>query len=81
MKKKIKYTNEPSDVDLDNAVEVKDFLPKPKNLVLRKEQPVTLRLDASVISELKAEAARKGMGMSTLIRMWVHERLEQSHNV
>ena len=34
MKKKIIYADEPSDVDLENAVRVKDFLPRPKDLVL-----------------------------------------------
>jgi hypothetical protein len=59
MKKKITYTDEPPGVDLDNAVVVKDFLPRPKDLVLRKERVVTLRLDDSTIAELKAEADRK----------------------
>ena len=40
MKKKIVYTDEPPDVDLEHAVRVKDFLPRPKNLVLRKERVV-----------------------------------------
>jgi predicted DNA binding CopG/RHH family protein len=81
MKKKIEYTDNFDDADLDNARVVKDFLPRPKDLVLRKERPITLRLNEITISELKAEAARKGMGVSTLIRMWVHERLEQTHEV
>ena len=79
MKKKITYTDEPPGVDLDNAVVVKDFLPRPKDLVLRKERVVTLRLDDSTIAELKAEADRKGLGVSSLIRMWVRERLESAH--
>jgi len=75
MKKKIEYTDEPINI----GKVVKDFLPRPKDLVLRKEKPITLRLDSTIITELKEEAARKGMGVSTLIRMWVHERLEQTH--
>ncbi len=75
MKKKIIYTDEPADVDLDNARVVEDFLPRPKDLVLRKEHVVTLRLDDATISELKAEASRKGLGVSSLVRMWVRERL------
>lgn len=79
MKKKIIYTDEPEDVDLDNAKVVEDFLPRPKDLVLRKERVVTLRLDDSTIAELKAEAQRKGLGLSSLVRMWVRERLESTH--
>ena len=56
MKKKIIYTDEPSDVDLENAVRVKDFLPPPKDLVLRKERVVAVRLDDSTVSELKKVA-------------------------
>ena len=82
MKKKITYTDEPADVDLENAKRVRDFLPRPKELTLRKERVVTLRLDDSTISELKAEAERKGLGVSSLVRMWVRERLEgvQAHS-
>lgn len=79
MKKKIVYTDEPADVDLVNARIVEDFLPRPKDLVLRKERVVTLRLDDSTISELKAEAERKGLGVSSLVRMWVREKLERTH--
>ena len=79
MKKKIVYTDEPEDVDLDNAKVVTDFLPRPKDLVLRKERVVTLRLDDSTIAELKTEANRKGLGVSSLVRMWVRERLESVH--
>lgn len=75
MKKKIVYTDEP--MNLGRVV--KDFLPRPKDLVLRKEHTVTLRLDDSTILELKEEAERKGLGVSTLVRMWVRERLESAH--
>jgi len=75
MKKKIIYTDEPVDVDLDKARRVKDFLPPPGELVFRKERVVTLRLDEPTIAELKAEAQRKGLGVSSLVRMWVRERL------
>ena len=54
---------------------VEDFLPCPKDLVLRKERIVTLRLDDSTVEELQTEARRKGLGVSSLIRMWVRERL------
>jgi len=71
MKKKITYTDEP----MNTGKVVEDFLPCPKDLVLRKERIVTLRLDDSTVEELQTEARRKGLGVSSLIRMWVRERL------
>ena len=79
MKKRIVYTNEPSDVDLEHAVRVKDFLPRPKDLVFRKERVVTVRLDDSTVSELKKVADEKGLGVSSLVRMWVREKLTKAH--
>jgi hypothetical protein len=78
MKKKIVYTDEPSDVDLEHAVRVKDFLPGPKELVFRKERVVAVRLDDSTVSELKRVADQKGLGVSSLVRMWVRERLTKA---
>jgi hypothetical protein len=71
MKKKITYKDEP----MNTGRIVKDFLPPPKDLVLRKGRVVTLRLDDSTVAELQAEAKRKGLGVSSLVRMWVRERL------
>jgi predicted DNA binding CopG/RHH family protein len=75
MKKKTKYTDEPADVDLDHARRVRDFLPSQKDLMFRKEHVVTLRLDAETVTELKKVADQKGLGVSSLVRMWVRERL------
>ena len=74
MTKKTKYTDEP--MQTGNIVE--DFLPKPSDLVFRKERVLTLRLDEPTLDELKQVANSKGLGMSTLVRMWVKERLAQS---
>jgi len=57
---------------------VKDVLPRPENLVFRKQRVLTLRLDEPTLDELKEVANRKGLGMSTLVRMWVKERLEEN---
>jgi len=57
---------------------VKDFLPKPGDLVFRKERVLTLRLDEPTLNELKQVANSKGLGMSTLVRMWVKEKLSHS---
>jgi len=75
MTKRIKYTDEP----MQTGKIVKDFLPRPDDLVFRKERVLTLRLDEPTLDELKEVADSKGLGMSTLVRMWVKERL--AHNV
>ena len=74
MNKKIKYTDEP----MQTGRIVKDFLPRPEDLVFRKERVLTLRLDEPTLDELKEVANRKGLGMSTLVRMWVKERLAEN---
>jgi hypothetical protein len=79
MKKKNVYADEPSDVDLEHVVRVKDFLPLPKDLVFRKERVVAVRLDDSTVSELRKVADEKGLGVSSLVRMWVRERLTKAH--
>ena len=71
MTKRIRYTDEP----MRTGRIVEDFLPKPKDLVFRKERVLTLRLDEPTLDELKHLANRKGLGMSTLVRMWVKEKL------
>jgi len=71
MTKRIKYTDEP----METGRIVKDFLPGPEDLVFRKERVLTLRLDEPTLDELKEVANSKGLGMSTLVRMWVKERL------
>lgn len=57
---------------------VEDFLPRPDDLVFRKERVLTLRLDEPTLEDLKQVANSKGLGMSTLVRMWVKERLAHS---
>ena len=53
MKKKIQYTDEPADVDLDHAKRIKDFIPLPGDLVFKKERVVTLRLDEISFGKIK----------------------------
>jgi len=74
MTKKIKYTDEP----MQTGKIVKDVLPRPQDLVFRKERVLTLRLDEPTLDELKEAADSKGLGMSTLVRMWVKEKLANS---
>ena len=74
MPRRIKYTDEP----MQTGRIVKDSLPRPEDLVFRKQRVLTLRLDEPTLDELKAAANRKGLGMSTLVRMWVKERLAEN---
>ncbi len=39
-------------------------------------QGMTIRLDLDTTVKLKSEAAKKGIGPTTLVRMWVLERLQ-----
>ena len=57
---------------------VEDFLPRAGDLVFRKERVLTLRLNEPTLDELKQVANSKGLGMSTLVRMWVKEKLTHS---
>jgi hypothetical protein len=75
MTKRIKYTDEP----MQTGNVVNDILPRPNDLVFRKERVLTLCLDEPTLDELKEVADSKGLGMSTLVRMWVKERL--AHNM
>ena len=73
MIRKIKYTDE----SMETGRIVDDVLPKPEDLVFRKKRVLTLRLDEPTLDELKEVASRKGLGMSTLVRMWVKEKLSR----
>ncbi len=43
---------------------------------------LTIRFDEQALEELRKLASTKGMGVTTLVRMWVLERLQQEkiHN-
>ena len=41
---------------------------------------ITIRLDLDTLTKLRAEAHKKGIGPTTLARMWILERLEKSEN-
>ena len=40
-------------------------------------QGLTIRLDLDTTIKLRSEAAKKGIGPTTLVRMWVIERLQE----
>ncbi len=69
MKKRIKYTDEPSDVDLDAARAVKDFLPPPDQLVFKeKTVKITLALSEDSVNFFKAQAGKHGLKYQQMIR-------------
>jgi len=49
---------------------VKMSCPKPRRLI-------ALRLDEAILEGIKRHAARKGLNYSTLMRMWLTERLRR----
>ncbi|KKS84655.1 MAG: hypothetical protein UV59_C0016G0043 [Candidatus Gottesmanbacteria bacterium GW2011_GWA1_43_11] len=44
----------------------------------KKERPVTVRFDRQTLTQLTQTAREKGMATTTLIRMWVLERLKMA---
>lgn len=69
MKKKTKYTNEPSDVDLDAARVVKDFLPPPDQLIFKeKTVKITLSLSENSVNFFKDQAGKHGLKYQQMIR-------------
>jgi len=48
-----------------------EFVRKPET------QTVSIRMDRRLIEQLKALARYKGIGLSSLMRMWIIERLRQ----
>ena len=39
---------------------------------------ITIRFDPATLAELRARAKEKGLGPTTLVRMWILERLQQN---
>ncbi|MBI9086880.1 MAG: BrnA antitoxin family protein [Desulfobacterales bacterium] len=69
MKKRIKYTDEPSDVNLDTARVVKDFLPPPDQLVFKEKTiKITLALSEDSVTFFKTQADKHGVKYQQMIR-------------
>ena len=65
MKEKITYTNEP----MDELRMIPDFLPSPKDLVLREERvKVTISLSRTSLDFFKSQAKRHKAPYQTMIR-------------
>jgi predicted DNA binding CopG/RHH family protein len=42
---------------------------------------ITIRLDAETLEQVRSEAHEKGIGATTLIRMWVLEHVRKQHGM
>lgn len=75
MKKRRKYKEEP----IGKIKIVEDFLPKPKDLVLKKEETrkITISLTKSSINFFKTEAAKNHTTYQTMIRALVDKYASQ----
>ena len=67
------YTNAPADIagELENSVQIKDFLPSPQTIadMLKKQEtiPVTMKLKKDTVSRYKRFAAKKGIKYQTFV--------------
>jgi predicted DNA binding CopG/RHH family protein len=77
MKKQIKYVDPPSDVDLDTARAIKDFLPPPEQLVFKeKTVKITLALSEGSINFFKTQAQKHGLKYQQIIRSLIDKYVE-----
>lgn len=54
------------------------FKPARVRFAKRLSEGVTIRLDPDTLRRLRAQAHEKGIGPTTLVRMWILERLRES---
>ena len=52
-----------------------EFKPVQVHFSRRFSEPVTVRFDRSTLQTLRHEANKKGIGTTSLIRMWVYEQI------
>ncbi|MEW5989122.1 MAG: CopG family antitoxin [Chloroflexota bacterium] len=70
--------------DTHSSVEFEDELEVVTDVIFVKARPrkrgLTVRLDEDTLTRLAQQAQEKGVGPSTLARMWILERLRRSEN-
>lgn len=54
-----------------------EFTPVPTRFAKNLSQGITIRLDPDTLAQVRAAAHEKGIAATTLIRMWVLERLKE----
>ena len=57
-----------------------EFKPIKVRFAKNLSEGITIRFDATTLAELRARAKLKGIGPTTLARMWVLERLQGERN-
>ena len=81
MKKKIKYTQEPDDANLENAKVIRDFLPSPGQLVFKqKTVKITLSLSEESVLFFKREAEKHGAKYQQMIRIQIDKYVSAHSN-
>lgn len=55
-----------------------EFKPVKVRFAKNLSQGLTIRLDPDILDRVRARAHRRGIGPTTLIRMWVMERLRRA---
>jgi len=73
------FANRQEEADFWDTHDITDYLDelKPVKVKFAKNlsQGITIRFDAETLEELREQAHSKGMGPTTLARMWILERL------
>jgi predicted DNA binding CopG/RHH family protein len=73
------YTDDPDLPDIQDLKPVKDFLPRPEELVFKKPmRKVTIALDQDSIDFFKDEAKRLNVPYQRMIRMLIQEYVERA---
>lgn len=58
-----------------------EFTPVKVKFAKSLSQGITVRFDTKTLDELRSHAQDKGIGATTLIRMWILERLKKQEQV
>jgi predicted DNA binding CopG/RHH family protein len=73
------FVNHQEEAEFWDTHDITDYLDelKPVKLKFAKNlsEGITIRLDAKTLEELREQAHNKGIGPTTLARMWILERL------
>ncbi|MBI1742176.1 hypothetical protein HYR54_03810 [Candidatus Acetothermia bacterium] len=72
------YEEEAKWWDSHDLTEIEGLKPVEKDVFIKpRKQIVSIRLERSLVEVLKRLAAHKGVGHTTLVRMWVIEKLRE----
>lgn len=58
-----------------------EFTPVPVRFAKNLSRGITIRFDDATLAQLREEAHAKGLGPTTLARMWILERLGQNRQL